>query len=186
MTLNVNNPAAINETLGNRTHHSCKPVICIDTGEVFASVTDAAEAIGVSVFAVSSCCTGKTRPVKGKHFCHVSKTSENLDVLTAVIRAQNAKMAELEADAAIGRVIREEQEAKRKAEEAHLKAIDDAKADLIKAKNKFERRARMVERKENEYQHAIDRYTEAEREVHEAELKLMQLEGITKTEDEEK
>lgn len=186
MTLNVNNPATINGTLGNRTHHCCKPVICIDTGEVFASATDAAEAMGVTPWAMSSCCTGKVRTVKGKHFCYVSKTSENLDVLTAFIRAQNAKMAELEADAAIGRVMREEQEAARKAEETRLKAIEDAKLALEKANNKLARRQRMVERKEEEYQHAIDRYTEAEKEVREAELCLLKLEGkVKETETEE-
>lgn len=181
MTINVNNEVKINEALGNRTHHSCKPVICIETGEVFASATDAAEAIGVTSWAMSSCCTGRVRTCKGKHYCYVSKTSENLDVLTQFIRAQNERMAQLEADAAIGRVIREEQEAKQRAEETRLKTIEDARAAYEKAKAKFERRARMLEREDEKYQQLVSRYMEAEKEMHEAELKLLELEGVVKT-----
>lgn len=180
MRLNVNNSTSIEEVLGNRNHHACKPVICIDTGKVYASATDAAEALGVAPWAISQHCTGRTRTVKGKHFCYVSKTSENLDVLTTFIRAQNARIAELESDAAIGRAIREEQEAKRKAEETHLKAIEDAKLAVEKANNKLERRKRMMERKEQEYLHSADRYTEAESELHEAELALLKLKGEIK------
>ena len=180
MTLNVNHPATINGTIGNRTHHSCKPVICIDSGEVFASCTDAAEAMGVTTTSMSNCLTGKQRSIKGKHFCYVSKTSENLDVLTTFIRTQNAKMAELEADAAVGRAIREEQEAKRKAEEKHLSIIEDARELVAKLTNKLDRRKCMVERKEADYMVAIDRYTETEKELRDAEMKLLELEGKVK------
>lgn len=183
MTINVNNPAVINEALGNCTSKLRKPVICIETGEVFASCKDAAEAMEVHWTHMSSCCLGKVRTVKGKHFCYVSKTSENLDVLTQFIRTQNARMAELEADAAVGRAIREEQEAKQKAEEARLKTIEDARTALEKANNTLARRQRMMERKEDEYMHAISRYTEAEKAVHEAELKLLELEGKIKVEE---
>ena len=180
MRLNVNNSTSLEEVLGNRTHHSCKPVICIDTGEVFASATDAAEAIGTNIWSMSCCCLGKTKTVKGKRFCYVSKTSENLDVLTTFIRAQNARIAELESDAAIGRAIREEQEAKQKAEEKRLSIIADARELVENLTNKLERRQRMVERKEADYMHAIDRYTETEKELREAELKLLELEGKVK------
>lgn len=185
MTINFNEQVTLTEAKGNRTHKNCKQVICLDDGRVFASCLDAADAMEVEHTAISACCLGRLRTVKGKHFCYASHSSENLDMLTAQIRIMNAKMMEMEADAAIGRAIREEQEAKRKEEEARLKAIDDAKLAVIKANNKLDRRKRMMERKENDYMHAIGRYTEAEKELHEAELKLMELEGIVTTETEE-
>lgn len=181
MTINVNNATEIKEAIGKRTHGCCKPVICIDTGEVFASATDAAEAIGVTSWAMSNCCLGKARTCKGKRYSYVSKTSENLDVLTAFIRTQNARMAELEADAAIGRVIREEQEAKQKAEEQRLKTLEDARTAYEKAKAKFERRERMLMREDEKYQQLVSRYIEAETEMHETELKLLELEGVITT-----
>ncbi len=185
MTLNVNNKVELNGAIGECTSKLRKPVICIETGEVFASCKDAAQTMEVHWTHMSACCLGKVRSVKGKHFCYVSKTSENLDVLTTFIRTQNARMAQLEADAAIGRAIREEQEAKQKAEEQRLKTIEDAKQAVAKANETLERRKRMMERKENDYMVAISRYTKAEKELHEAELYLLKLEGkVTETEEE--
>lgn len=184
MTINFNDKVTLTEANGTRTNKNCKQVICLDNGKVFASCADAAEAMEVSQGVMSACCLGRIRTVKGKHFCYASHSSENLDMLTAQIRFMNARLAEMEADAAIGRVMREEQEAKRKAEEEHIKAIEDAKAVIEKANNKLERRKRMMERKENEYMEAIGRYTDAENELREAELALLKLEGkMTETED---
>jgi hypothetical protein len=185
MTINFNDRVTLTEANGTRTNKNCKQVICLDDGRVFASCLDAAEAMEVDQSAMSACCLGKIRSVKGKHFCYASHSSENLDMLTAQIRFMSEKMAEMEADAAIGRVMREEQEAKRKSEEAHLKAIDDARENIVKANNKLERRKRMMERKEADYMMAIGRYTEAEKELHEAELKLLELEGKVKPEEED-
>ena len=158
MTINLNNCSIINEVIGNRTHHCCKPVINETTGEVYASATDAAEALGVSVISVSRCCLGKLKSCKGNRLSYLSHTSENVDELTARIRVLNERIAALEADAAIGRAVREEQEAARKAEEKH-------QAMIAKAKEKLERRKRICERIDAEYQAAVRRLMEAEKEL---------------------
>ena len=50
------------EKLGVRSWEKCnlnrKPVICVDTGEIFASASDAGRAIGISAGVISSACRG--------------------------------------------------------------------------------------------------------------------------------
>ena len=187
MTLNANNQVTITEVIGHRTHHSCKPVINRTTGEIYASATDGAETLEVTLDAVSQCCrananrTKNPRRVKGNVLEYLHGGNGNVDSMAAEIRKLRAENEQLKADAAIGRAIREEQEAKQKAEEARLKEIDDAREAVAKATNKLARRENMMIRKENDYMHAISRYTEAENELHAAELKLLELEGKIKT-----
>ena len=47
-TVNIQNKATI-KAEGKLNSAHCKPVICIDDGRTFTSVTDAAEQIGVAV-----------------------------------------------------------------------------------------------------------------------------------------
>lgn len=159
MTINLNNQSIINNTIGNRTHHCCKPVICIETGEVYNSATDAAEAIGVTVWAMSTHCTGKTRSCKGKHFTYVSRTSENIDALTARIRALSTEQSELERKAALWDAYEAEQNAKRKAEEEHQQALEKANA-------KLERRRRVLANAEARVALARQRVHEAMEEIY--------------------
>ena len=165
MTININNGASINQVLGHRTHHSCKPIINKTTGDVYASATDAAEILGCTIDAVSMCCRGKIKSCKGNELEYVKHASENVGSLTKVVRNKNAeieklraKIAEMEADAAIGRAIREEKEAIRKAEEEYAKALSKARA-------KVERRQRVVENADAKLQLAVSRLMEAEREL---------------------
>ena len=64
--------------IGKRVHGNCKPVLCIDTGEVFASVLDASEYFGLCPTNIGQVCNGKTKTAGGKKFCFVSETKENL------------------------------------------------------------------------------------------------------------
>lgn len=90
MTITTQNRSEIKAT-GHRTHGCCKPVMCIDSGEVYASVTDAAEQLGVHVTMISSAALGKVKTCKGKRFCFLSKVTEHLDEITASVRAREAK-----------------------------------------------------------------------------------------------
>lgn len=158
MTINLNNKSVISNTVGNRTHHCCKPVICIETGEVYNSATDAAEVNGVSVLSMSNCCLGKTRSCKGKHFAYVSRTSENIDALTARIRTMSAEQSELERKAALWDAYEAEQNAIRKAEAERQQALD-------KAKEKVERRQRVYARLMEQAEIARQRMNEAREEL---------------------
>ena len=65
---------------------NAKPVLCIDTGLIYASLTDAAEDIGVSVTALSSCLRGKTNSCKGTSWCFVKESANHIDDITGRIR----------------------------------------------------------------------------------------------------
>lgn len=170
-TLNIHNEANINAK-GIHTQRSHKPVICIDTGEVFASMTDAAEHMGVKVDSISQHIRGKIKTVKGKRFCLVSRATENLDILTNQINKLNADVE----DARKWREYQAEQEAIRKAEEERIRAeqerlaaIERAKAEREERKRKLEakmeRRQRIIERLEAELQRARERHAETVNEL---------------------
>ena len=63
---------------------NAKPVLCIDTGLIYASLTDAAEDVGVTVTALSSCLRGKTNSCKGMSWC--------FEDITGRIRRANAEV----------------------------------------------------------------------------------------------
>lgn len=128
-TLTINEKATINAN-GNFNSAHCKPVICIDTGDVYTSVTDAAEHVGCHYTAMISHLKGKLRTCKGKHFCYLSKTNESLDSIVTRLREASA----MEEDARKWRELQAEQEAARKAEEKRLAAIAKVEQDVEKFK----------------------------------------------------
>lgn len=126
----------------------CKPVLCIDTGEVFSSVFDASERYGVTPSCVSMNCNGKLKTTGGKHFCFVSHTSEHLDDIVARIKANavilekaaayDAMIAEQQAKAnAIAKAEEEMKEQERLYAE-HLHGVDEAQRKYEEAKQRLE------------------------------------------------
>ena len=152
-TLNIHNETNINAK-GTHTQKCCKPVICIDTGVVFSSVTDAAESIGSSIHSISNCIRGKQKTVKGMRFCLLSKATENLGEITAQI-------TKLSADAEDARRWREyqaEQDAIRRAEEERV-------FRQRQLEEKLERRNTRVEALQEQLRQAIERRDETAREL---------------------
>jgi hypothetical protein len=131
-TININNKSEISGE-GNLHSAHCKPIICIDTGAVYTSVTDAANAVGCSISNMINHLKGKLKTCKGKHLCYLSEATENLDAIVSQIRNMNA----LRAKAAAWDALQAEQEAARKAEEKRLADIARAEAkrqaDIAKA-----------------------------------------------------
>ena len=124
MTINIQNASTVNVT-GHHSHKNSKAVYCIDTGEIFASTIDAAEANDVSVSAISLVCLGKTKTCNGKRFCYVSKMMENLEEITEATRVRAAKVAAYDAEI-------ERQNAIAKAEEERRKTLAKAESDVQK------------------------------------------------------
>lgn len=151
--ITIHNEATI-KAEGKRNSKNCKPVICIETGEIFTSATDAAEKMGVHYSAMSAVCLGKVRTCKGMHFCYMNAALENLDAVMNRLRETSA----MEDDARKWRAYQAEQEAKRKAEEKY-------EADVQKAKDKVARRTEICERLASELARAEQRKMEAEMEL---------------------
>ncbi len=157
-TIRIHNEANINAE-GKHRSRNCKPVICIETGMVFSSATDAAEYMGVHYSMMSATCIGKVGTCKGKHFCYLNEALENLDAVMSRLRDASA----MEADAKKWRAQEAEKEAARKAEERRIEEERKAKerhaAAVAKAEAKVAKCAAdcaKYQEKFNESMNALD------------------------------
>lgn len=110
--------SAIMSATGIHTNGNAKPVICIDTGEVYVSALDAAKANGVTVHAISKHCLGKSKKCGGKRFCYVKNIGEHLDDLASWIVLLSQKANKYDALT------------------AHTREIKEAEQNLVKYQNK--------------------------------------------------
>ena len=123
--INIQNEANINGE-GKLNSGNCKPVICIDTGDVYTSCMDAAESIGVHFTAMSAHLRGKTRTIHGKRYIYLSRVNEGLNAIVTRLR----ETASVEADAKRWREYQAEQEKIRKAEAKRAEEIAKAERKL--------------------------------------------------------
>ncbi len=73
---------------GKRTNGNTNAVLCISTGEVFTSMSDAAEHYGVTTGNFSVACRTPNRTVKGKKFCYIKDINNHLhEVSDAIYKA---------------------------------------------------------------------------------------------------
>ena len=139
---------------GKLSGRKCKPVICLETGEVFSSMTDAAEYTEVTTATMSNHLTGRYRSVKGKHYCYLSRVSESLDTILARLR----ETAAIEEDAKRWKAYEAEQEAKRIAEQKRQEAIAKAKEKVARAQGIHDTLAA-------KYREALNTLAQAQREL---------------------
>lgn len=179
-TIIINEKATIKAN-GNLYSGHCKPIICIETGDVYTSVTDAAEAFGTCVSNMCACLTGKTCTVRGKHFCYVSKANESLDAIVARLR-ETSKMEE---KAKMWDAMIAEQEAARKAEEKRLEEARKEEERRIEEARKAEEKriadlARAAARKQRQqelYERAVAKANEMLEAIAETDMEIANLKG---------
>lgn len=124
MTISIKRAANVT-AIGRHTNGNSKPVFCITDGAVYASVTDAAEKVGVYPGVMSSAVTGKIKTCKGKRYCFIADVMEHLDEISENLKIRNEKVAHYDAMIA-------EQNAKREAQENLAK--HKAKCEELRAK----------------------------------------------------
>ena len=62
------------EKMAKDNRERCRiPVMCVETGEVFEAMNDAAKKFNTSVGTISNCCSKKNRSCKGYHFVKLNK-----------------------------------------------------------------------------------------------------------------
>lgn len=110
MLIKVHNKTEITAN-GHRTNGNCKPVYCITTGMVYASVSDVAKDYGVREASVSYALAGNSRTCKGHRFCLLSKVTEHFEEITQCVTRINHKASCYDA-------ILKKQQAKQKAYDA--------------------------------------------------------------------
>jgi DNA repair ATPase RecN len=125
--INIQHEANI-DAQGSLNSKHCKPVICLETGDVYSSATDAAEAVGVSLGSMSGHLTGKNKSVKGKHYCYLSRVSESLNSIVTRLR----EASEMEVKAKMWDEMIAAQEEARKEKERRASAIAKAEAKVAK------------------------------------------------------
>lgn len=130
-TINIQNEANI-KAEGKLSGGNCKPVVCLDTGDVYTSCMDAAASVGVHFTAMSAHLRGKTRTVHGKRYMYLSRVSEGLDAIVTRLR----ETAAVEADAKKWQAYQAEQEAIRKAEEERIEAERKAEEKRLEEERK--------------------------------------------------
>ena len=152
-TINMQHEANI-QAEGKLNSKHCKPIICIETGEVFSSVTDAAECAEVTMTMMSGHLGGYYRSVKGKHYCYLSRVNESLNTILTRLRETSA----VEEDAKKWRAYEAEQEVKRIAEQKHQDAINKAKEKVARAQGIHDTLAA-------KYREALNTLAQAQREL---------------------
>lgn len=160
--INIQNEANINAE-GKLTNGNCKPVICIDTGDVFTSCYDAAESIGVHYTAMSAHLRGKTRTIHGKRYIYLSRVSEGLDVIATRLRETSA----MEDDAKKWREYKAQQDAIRQEEERRAaearKAEEKRRAELEKAQAKVAKLTESCQKLQAQWHEKMAELVEAEK-----------------------
>lgn len=94
MKITVHETSEINNIQGKPRNANAQPVVCLDTGEVFASSLDAAADAGVHPSTMSWHLTGRQRTCKGKRYCRLSQLNEYLDELLSNMRTNYTKANE--------------------------------------------------------------------------------------------
>lgn len=90
MKLTIQNAVEITTAKGVHAIYNNKPVLCIDTGELYVSLRDAALSNHIDPGALSRALSQR-KPCKGLRFCFIDKTKESVETIAEAIRDISAK-----------------------------------------------------------------------------------------------
>ena len=119
---------------GIRSSNNCHPVLGIDTGEIYASGADAAEALGVTQGSISQHIIGMSRSCKGLRFCKVADMKNSITAISESIKTANAKAEIIKAEAEAKFA---EEKTAMVAEINAIKALNEVFADDVYLLNKI-------------------------------------------------
>lgn len=154
MTIRIHNESNIN-VHGTCTSKLRKPVLCIETGKIYASEKDAAKDIGVSQNTISLTVHKKLKHCKGMHFCFVTDIMDHINEIATSIQSNYEsarKWDELTA----------KQEAERKAREEMENSLAQRRAKhtmLVAYKEKYEKARAKLEVKQAQVLQEIESVT---------------------------
>jgi chromosome segregation ATPase len=170
--INIHNESNIN-AIGEHNSAHCKPVVCLEDGTPYSSITDAAKAAGVSYQTMWGHLNGRLNSVKKKHYDYLDNVLDNPDVMfkrlrqVSAVAAENAKIAADNAEDA--RKWREYQAQLAAVAAAEAKRLEDARkakekhdAAVAKAEAKVNRIKASCERMEAKLQQAREKLTAAQ------------------------
>lgn len=154
--VNIQNEANVNAE-GEHAHGRSIPVVCIDTGDVFISIIDAAENADTNkTYMANRLRNDDVCVIKGKRYCYLSRLMESSDMILSQLREKSSEAE----DARKWREYQAEQEAKRLAEQKRKEALEKAEAHR-------DRRKAIYERLVAETKRAYEMFVQAEKEFNE-------------------
>lgn len=165
MKIRIHNESIVNNVEGTCTSKLAKPVLCIETGKIYASEKDAARALGVSQNVISLHVNKKLKHCKGLHFCFVANIMDHVGEITSALQSNYAsaqKWDELTA----------KQEAERKAREEMQNKLEASKARHMMLVAHAEKYSKSLEKAQRNHSMVLKQLEETSKEISELEEKL--------------
>ena len=79
---------AYNNSYGNRTKRTCKPVKCVETGIIYDSTVQVGKSTGINRVNITNCCNSKLLSAGGYHWEYIndiSKTDDKNNIIKMTI-----------------------------------------------------------------------------------------------------
>lgn len=151
---------------GKRHDGRTKAVIDKTTQTTYASIKDAAEALGVHYSVISSCCRGKVKTAKNHRFCYANDIEKNIEDILESMKVDRALLEKYQEE--ITKLIEEKEAQKKKEEERKKKEALEKKREIAieKACSVLLRAQQREEKEKQRYERACERTQRAESKLH--------------------
>lgn len=161
MKIRIHNESIVNNVEGTCTSKLAKPVLCIETGKIYASEKDAARALGVSQNVISLHVNKKLKHCKGLHFCFVANIMDHVGEIASALQSNYASAKKWD-----------ELEAERKAREDMQNKLEAHKARHMMLVAHEEKYSKSLEKAQRNHSMVLKQLEETSKEISELEEKL--------------